>query len=183
MTILATMDSVYPSRKPPHFIGYPGTKPGWELVVSEHRAWSGVNASPPGPHPQQKWLSLPFYQKELSTKETGWNSGKKVSLKIRFQVCIWSLKIVALLLKCAGRFCHGILGIHPTPSPTGLWKSHLLERVWGCLRLEKGEQTGFLLICINLSVYACCFTSGKVLTLGFQKSEGVWKTQSSAKIP
>lgn len=91
-------------------------------------------------------------------KRNGLKRQPKVSPKIRFQLYIWFLKTVALLLKCVSRFRHGILGIHPTLSPRCLWKSHLFERTEAWLHLEEGETlNNFVMICTNLYDCAWCF--------------------------
>lgn len=123
-----TADPVYSSWKPLYCVSYPVTKAGWERVLSKHRAHSGLHASPREPQHNRNDCHFNCTRKRSQTRKMGWNSHKKVSPSIKFQVHIWFLKTVALLLKCVSRFGLGILGIHPTPSPRGLWKSHQLER-------------------------------------------------------
>ena len=61
-------------------VGYPVTQPGWEAKSPTPKP-HGAEASQLGPLPQQKWLSLQFYQRGILTREMVWNGRKRYHWK------------------------------------------------------------------------------------------------------
>lgn len=170
-----------PKLKATELPGLPSNKAkvrklGWSLNTKPAVEWS---ASRRGPHPQQKWLSLPFYQKAIFTREMGWSAAKRCYWKSGSNFIFGSLKLwhgFSSVLRAL--LWHSWYPSLPPPLPEA-FENHISlkglrnDSVWR----KRERLNNFLMIRRNPYVCAGCFNIGQDPYTGLsEKQDGLKNT-------